>query len=98
MMPAKRCSQWRFLLSLLFLSFLPVQAQVSASLSGRVTDQTGAAVTGASVAVTNVDTGLTRSTITDQVANGVSIRMAVLYLLLGGSEPAIGLDQEGAAR
>jgi aspartate carbamoyltransferase catalytic subunit len=39
-----------------------------------------------------------RSTITDQVANGVSIRMAVLYLLLGGSEPAIGLDQEGAAR
>ena len=31
-----------------------------------------------------------RSTIVDQVANGVSIRMAVLYLLLGGAEPAIG--------
>jgi aspartate carbamoyltransferase catalytic subunit len=28
-----------------------------------------------------------RSTIVEQVANGVSIRMAVLYLLLGGSEP-----------
>src|SRR5262249_22249462 len=27
-----------------------------------------------------------RSTIVDQVANGVSVRMAVLYLLLGGSE------------
>ena len=27
-----------------------------------------------------------RSTITEQVANGVSIRMAVLYLLLGASE------------
>ncbi|HEX4062350.1 MAG TPA: aspartate carbamoyltransferase catalytic subunit [Streptosporangiaceae bacterium] len=29
-----------------------------------------------------------RSTIVEQVANGVSIRMAVLYLLLGGQEPA----------
>ncbi len=26
-----------------------------------------------------------RSTIVEQVANGVSVRMAVLYLLLGGS-------------
>ncbi|PRX96981.1 aspartate carbamoyltransferase catalytic subunit [Allonocardiopsis opalescens] len=31
-----------------------------------------------------------RSTIVEQVANGVSVRMAVLYLLLGGSEPALG--------
>ena len=31
-----------------------------------------------------------RSTINEQVTNGVSVRMAVLYLLLGGSEPAIG--------
>ena len=34
-----------------------------------------------------------RSTITEQVANGVSVRMAVLYLLLGGSEPAFGSDE-----
>ncbi|MCU1599748.1 MAG: aspartate carbamoyltransferase [Frankiales bacterium] len=34
-----------------------------------------------------------RSTIQDQVANGVSVRMAVLYLLLGGSESAIGSEQ-----
>jgi aspartate carbamoyltransferase catalytic subunit len=34
-----------------------------------------------------------RSTIVEQVANGVSVRMAVLYLLLGGSEPAIGASQ-----
>jgi len=27
-----------------------------------------------------------RSTIVEQVANGVTIRMAVLYLLLGGTE------------
>ena len=34
-----------------------------------------------------------RSTIVDQVANGVSVRMAVLYLLLGGAEPAIGAEE-----
>jgi aspartate carbamoyltransferase catalytic subunit len=34
-----------------------------------------------------------RSTIVEQVANGVTIRMAVLYLLLGGSESAIGGEQ-----
>jgi aspartate carbamoyltransferase catalytic subunit len=33
-----------------------------------------------------------RSTIVEQVTNGVSVRMAVLYLLLGGSEPAIGTE------
>ncbi|MFF7248883.1 aspartate carbamoyltransferase catalytic subunit [Embleya sp. NPDC008237] len=31
----------------------------------------------------------TRSTIVEQVTNGVSVRMAVLYLLLGGNEPAL---------
>src|SRR5690606_16478661 len=30
-----------------------------------------------------------RCTVVEQVANGVSIRMAVLYLLLGGNEPAL---------
>jgi hypothetical protein len=34
-----------------------------------------------------------RSVIVEQVANGVSVRMAVLYLLLGGSESAIGADR-----
>jgi aspartate carbamoyltransferase catalytic subunit len=37
-----------------------------------------------------------RSTITEQVANGVSVRMAVLYLMLGGSGAAIG-EPVGAA-
>jgi aspartate carbamoyltransferase catalytic subunit len=37
-----------------------------------------------------------RSTIVDQVANGVSVRMAVLYLLLGGAEPAIGVSGEAS--
>jgi aspartate carbamoyltransferase catalytic subunit len=35
-----------------------------------------------------------RSTIVEQVTNGVSVRMAVLYLLLSGSEPAIGRNEE----
>jgi aspartate carbamoyltransferase catalytic subunit len=34
-----------------------------------------------------------RSTIQEQVANGVSVRMAVLYLLLGGAESAIGASE-----
>ncbi|MER5970863.1 aspartate carbamoyltransferase catalytic subunit [Streptomyces sp. NPDC001922] len=34
-----------------------------------------------------------RCTAVEQVANGVSIRMAVLYLLLGGSEPAVSTPQ-----
>jgi aspartate carbamoyltransferase catalytic subunit len=34
-----------------------------------------------------------RSVIVEQVTNGVAVRMAVLYLLLGGSEPAIGGDE-----
>lgn len=42
-----------------------------------------------------------RCTAVEQVANGVSIRMAVLYLLLGGSEPAVSgtpADRTEAAR
>jgi aspartate carbamoyltransferase catalytic subunit len=41
-----------------------------------------------------------RSTIVEQVANGVSVRMAVLYLLLGGAmtEPASAAEQAEAGR
>jgi aspartate carbamoyltransferase catalytic subunit len=35
-----------------------------------------------------------RSTIVEQVANGVSVRMAVLYLLLGGSDSALGQEDD----
>jgi aspartate carbamoyltransferase catalytic subunit len=34
-----------------------------------------------------------RSVIVEQVTNGVAVRMAVLYLLLGGNQPAIGGDE-----
>ena len=40
-------------------------AQVSAVLSGTVTDQSGAVISGANVTVKNVDTGASRSTVTD---------------------------------
>ena len=41
-------------------------AQVSASLSGEITDQSGAAVSSASVTATNLDTGISRNASTDQ--------------------------------
>ncbi|MCW2795010.1 MAG: aspartate carbamoyltransferase, partial [Nocardioides sp.] len=34
-----------------------------------------------------------RSVIVEQVTNGVAVRMAVLYLLLGGAEPAVGGEE-----
>src|SRR5271167_1295786 len=58
-----------FLLCFLFLatlSSLSARAQVSASLSGRVTDQTGAAVSRATVTATDLDTGIVRTAITNQ--------------------------------
>jgi hypothetical protein len=44
-----------------------VQAQVSAAISGRVTDPAGATVSGAVIMAKNVETGETRSTVTDTV-------------------------------
>jgi len=40
-------------------------AQVSAALSGRVTDQTGAGLSGATVTAKNTDMGISRETVTD---------------------------------
>ncbi len=53
-------------LSMLCLCSLPAGAQVSAGLSGRVTDQTGAVVSGATVTTENLDMGLSRAAVTDQ--------------------------------
>jgi hypothetical protein len=51
------------------LCALPAEAQVSAAISGRVTDPAGATVSGAAVLAKNVDTGETRSTVTDAVGH-----------------------------
>lgn len=57
----------RSLRALLFcsLGLSTASAQVSASLSGTVTDQSGAVVPGANVSAKNRDTGAERSTLTD---------------------------------
>ena len=56
---------WVGLLSLLLVLSAPAMAQVSAALSGRVTDQTGAGLPGATVTAKNTDMGISRETVTD---------------------------------
>ena len=65
-MRVKHCCPQGVLLCLFLLYVLPAASQVTANLSGRVTDQSGAAITGAAVTAKNVGTGLTRNTITGQ--------------------------------
>ncbi len=69
-----------------FLAFLllwssSVFAQVSATVSGTVTDPSGAAVTGAAVTAKQLDTGITRST-----ATGDAGRYDLFGLPVGGYE------------
>jgi hypothetical protein len=54
-------------LAALLLCVPAARAQVSATISGRVTDPTGATVSGAAVMAKNVETGEVRSTVTDAV-------------------------------
>jgi hypothetical protein len=57
--------RWILPLIILFLlSSVPAIAQVSASLSGTVKDQSGATVSGAAVAVRNTETGAIRNAVT----------------------------------
>lgn len=65
--PASRTVCVSLLVWLLLDLCIPfASAQVSATLSGVVTDQLGAAVSGAAVTAQSMDTGLSRSTVTDQ--------------------------------
>ena len=54
-----------FILLWLAMGTFPAWAQTAASLSGTVTDQTGAALRDVTVTVKNVDTGATRTITTD---------------------------------
>jgi hypothetical protein len=47
------------------MSLLPMRAQVTAGISGRVEDASGGAVAGATVTIRNLETGSTRSALTD---------------------------------
>ena len=70
---------------LVFLVFAHgAQAQVSASISGRVTDQTSAVVSGATVAAKNLETGAVRTAVTDDAG-----RYAILALAVGEYEVRI---------
>ena len=65
------------LLFLLALCFLSAQAQVSANLSGRVTDPSGAAVQSASVMAKDTDSGISRTTLTNQAGQYVLFELPV---------------------
>jgi hypothetical protein len=76
-----------------FLVFAPrSQAQVSAAISGRVTDPTGALVSGAKVTANNLETLAARTTVTDEAG-----RYSILSLAVGEYEVEISKQgfQEG---
>ena len=56
-----RIANCAFCLLMILAVMLPLQAQVSVTIQGRVYDTTGAAIPQANVTVTNAATGLTRS-------------------------------------
>ncbi len=81
-------SVWMLPLLVFCVTCVPLtSAQVSASLSGVVTDQAGANVSAAAVTAKNVDTGFSRSTVTDQ-----SGRYQVVALPLGQYEVRVKKD------
>lgn len=59
------CGRLGIFLALVLFLATGVNAQVSASVTGQVTDPSGAAIVGADVTVRNVDTGATRDVTTD---------------------------------
>ena len=64
------------------------QAQVSAAISGRVTDPTGAVVSGAKVTAINLETLAARTTVTDEAG-----RYSILSLAVGEYE--VDISKEG---
>ncbi|HVS90099.1 MAG TPA: carboxypeptidase-like regulatory domain-containing protein [Candidatus Acidoferrum sp.] len=71
-------------LSLTLLCLLPAHAQVSATLSGIVTDPSGAPVPAAAVTAKNLETAAVRSTVTDDAG-----RYQVLSLAVGEYEVTV---------
>src|SRR5689334_15506571 len=58
--------KWCSLLLFLFAAFGAVWAQNTATISGVVTDSSGAVLPGAAVQITNEDTGITRTVVSDE--------------------------------
>ena len=62
---------------LLLASSQPAVAQVSSSITGRVEDPSGAAIPAASVTVSNVETGATRTVAADEAGNFRALSLPV---------------------
>ena len=72
----------------LFLSLAaPALAQVSASLAGTVTDQSGSLVPAAAITVTNVDTGASRSTVSGAAGQYQFSSLPVGHYEVRGAKP-----------
>ena len=76
-----RANKLAILLFLLLACLPTVRAQVSASLTGLITDPSGARVPSAAITVKNVETGAIRSTVSDDAG-----RYQVLALPVGEYE------------
>jgi hypothetical protein len=73
---------------LLFSLAISAVAQVSAGLSGTVTDQSGGLVSAAVVTVKNPDTGAVRSTVSDSAGHYQFASLPVGHYEVRGSKPA----------
>ena len=70
-------------------------AQVSAILSGTVTDPTGAAVSAAAVTARNVETGAVRSTVTDAEGHYQYFSLPIGQYEIRGSKPGFKEEVRG---
>ena len=78
---------WTALFSLCLVSSLPASSQVSAVLSGRVTDPTGAVIAGATVTATSQETGISRTTVTNQSGLYELVALPIGHYSLSAKKP-----------
>ena len=78
---------WTALFSLCLVSSLPASSQVSAVLSGRVTDPTGAVIAGATVTATSQETGISRTAVTNQSGLYELVALPVGHYSLSAKKP-----------
>src|SRR5258708_4065617 len=76
-MTLRMCGWGVFIVAGLFLASSSGWAQVTAAISGKVEDSSGAAVGGAMVTVKNVETGVTRTVTTDETGTYRALSLPV---------------------
>src|SRR5271170_7409716 len=82
--------------SLLFLCSFPAGAQVVANLSGTVTDPTGAAVPSATVTADNLDTGIARTTLTNQAGKYQLLKLPIGHYVVSARKDGFAETQRTA--